>query len=86
MMVVPGQLPDPVRTAMTRPTPAEKARLEHRDAVAAVIYPGYPAVRAAQKVRGAARPRITVGQEFWADEAQQKADAILALPGAGIGI
>jgi len=79
-MEVPGAHAGAERTLMPRPTAAEKARLEHRDAIATVIYPEYQAVRQAQKLKGAARPRVTIGQEHFADEAERKADTILALP------
>lgn len=52
-------------------TKAEKAHRARRDAIAEIIYPGYAAAREAK--------RPLVGPAFWADEAERKADAILAL-------
>ena len=52
-------------------TKAEKAHRARRAAIAEIIYPGYAAVREAK--------RPLVGPAFWADEAERKADAILAL-------
>jgi len=56
---------------MPKMTQAEKARLARRDAIAQIIYPQYSVTRATGDVR--------VGPAYWADDAQEKAEAILAL-------